>query len=274
MSKVNVKHGAVYFNEDFKSIKDIDARIETLKEFRSNCRVRLQMFAISTPNNIVSNNDVSDVVFNIQQQTNELLDELQQYSQDIAELEMAKRLLEAWEEKWYDDNIPALDLRKPEDLGIVIPETINYKSATFNDENPYYPKDYNNIDEYISDCITDMINQSGKVFGKYYITVGDKVIATEANEFVFQTKDDAIKSVKAHLDHMQFVKHDFVLKNPSFFDSVRNHVSDDKLEEYDKLVELIKTNDKANWKEISKLIDIMSDVITTQFLRKIRIKKL
>ena len=195
MSKINVKHGTVGFEHDFKSIADINEQIEALQEYRAKARTQLQMIAISTPKDITPEDEQSDVVFYIQKQTDELLNDIQQYSEDIAELEEAKYLIEEWEYKGYEDNIPALDLKKPEDLGIVLPETIKYKEATFNDKNPYYPKDYNDIKEYINDCVTDIANQSGKVFGKYYIVLDGNVIAIQTNEFLYPTKEEAIKFV-------------------------------------------------------------------------------
>ena len=273
MSKINVKHGTVGFEHDFKSIADIVEQIEALEEYRAKARTQLQMIVISTPKDITPEDEQSDVVFYIQRQTDELLNDIQQYSQEIAELEEAKYLMEEWEYQGYEDNIPALDLKKPEDLGIVLPETIKYKEATFNDKNPYYPKDYKNINEYINDCVTDIVNQSGKVFGKYYLTFDEQVIATQTNEFLYPTEEAATKAAAKIIGGMQFLTYDFVSKNPSFFESIRKHLSGEQLDEFDHGVELLKGNSHG-WQEITPLFKIISEVMTRQLLQKIEIRKL
>ena len=273
MSKINVKHGTVGFEQDFKSIADIDEQIEALKEYRAKCKTQLQMIAISTPKDITPEGEESDVVFYIQRQTDELINDIQQYSQEIAELEEAKYLMEEWESEEYNDTIPALNLKDPKDLGIVLPETIKYKEATFNDANPYYPKDYKNMNEYINDCLTDISNQSGHVFGKYYIVLNGKIIATETNEFLYPTKQDAIKSVAQTIGGMQFINKDFASNNPEFFDSIREFVPNEQLDKFDNSVKLIKEGSYTQ-DNISSLFKMISEIMISQLLQKIEIKEL
>lgn len=270
MSTILTKHGVVSFEQNFKTISEIDVQIENYKEYINDSKTKLQMLASANPKDITPKEYEDDPLFYIKHETDELISSIEEYAKYIEELESAKYLLEQWE---FDnhDGIPALNLNNKDDLRIVLPENRESRSAQFNKENPFEPKPYKSVDNYIKDVIADIKNEGGPIFGKYYAVFKDDgtILTKDTGEFLFRSKDAIIEYLTNSINPMQFITNKFSVNNPEFFDDIRKNVSDVK-----KFNDLLNDINNGEFKKWTSVYDELKRIFIEVLLSKIEIKEL
>ena len=270
MSRILAKHGVVPFEQNFKSLGEIENEIEAYKETLNDFKTKLQMFASANPKDITPKEYEDDPLFYIKRETDDLLDAIEEYAGKIEELETAKYLLEQWE---YDaeDGIPALKLKDKFDLSVVMPDLRETRSAQFNKEHPFEPKPYKSVDEYITDVVTDIKSEGGFVFGKYYAVFKDdgRILTRDTGEFLFPSEDAIAEYLVHSVSPMQFITHKFFEDNPEFFKDIRKDAKD--VETFDKILDEISKGNFGKW---TPVYDELKEVFKKALLSKIEIKEL
>ena len=270
MSSILAKHRIVPFEQTFKNLSDIDEQIENYKEYINDTKTKLQMLASANPKDITPKEYEDDPLFYIKHETDELISSIEEYAKTIEELESARYLLEQWEFDEHD-GIPALNLNNKDDLNVVIPENRESHSAQFNKENPFEPKPYKSVNNYIKDVITDIKNEGGPIFGTYYaVFKDDNTILTKDNgEFLFPSKDAIVEYLTHSISPMQFITNKFFTDNTEFFDDIRKRVTDIK-----KFNDLLNDINNGEFKEWTSVYDELKNVFIKVLLSKIEIKEL